>query len=68
MNLKQILAELQAHRQQINRAITALQRQGSQPGTRATSPDRRRGPASAATRKRISEGMRRRWAERKKAS
>ena len=61
----EIIRTLEAERDVLDRAIAALQ--GNR-GRAATAGRRRRRRLSAAARKRISEGMRKRWAARKKAS
>lgn len=57
-----IIAELEAERSRLETAIAALQ------GRNGRKAGRGRGRLSAAARRRISEGMKRRWAARKKAS
>lgn len=57
----EIMAELEAERDRINQAIEALRN----PHLRRMRT-RRRGRLSAAARRRISLGMKKRWAERKK--
>ena len=57
-----IIAELEAERSRLEIAIAALQGRN---GIKARKGRRR---LSAASRKRISEGMKKRWAARKKAS
>ena len=74
MNLGQIVSELKRERDDLNRAIVALegiggnQRQVSKisgkPSTAKISKKGRRG-ISAAGRKRISEAMKKRWQERR---
>ena len=71
MDTETIIAELEAERERLNDAITALQGSRKGPGRpRATeaASNGRRGPRklSAAARKRISAAMRKKWAERKK--
>ena len=70
MDIQSILADLKRERDRLDRAITALEgparRRGRPAGsTKAASPRPRR-HMSAAARKRISEMMKQRWAERKK--
>ena len=76
MDIQNILVELKRERESIDRAIAALEGLGSQTRRRgrpvgshnaapAKSPRRH---MSAAARKRISEMMKLRWAERKKKS
>jgi hypothetical protein len=58
-----LIAELEAERDRLNQAIAALQ------GSRGRASNGRRGRRlSAAARKRISEGMKRRWAARKRSA
>jgi hypothetical protein len=62
MDTAAVIAELESERNRIKQAIAALQ------GGQAAKGRRGRRRLSAAARKRISEGMKRRWAARKKAS
>jgi len=66
MDTQQIISELEAERDRLEQAISALRgtsgRRG--PGGRGRRGRRR---LSAASKKRISEMMKKRWAERKKA-
>ncbi len=65
MDTKQILAQLNAERHRIDRAIAAIEAIHSDGATRAASAaphKRRRSRMSAATRKRLSELMKKRWA------
>jgi hypothetical protein len=68
MNLQQIVAELRSERDRIDRAIASLQL-GSSNGRRRGGPPkstmRRGGGITAAGRKRLSEAMKRRWADRR---
>jgi hypothetical protein len=66
MDIQQILSDLRSERDRIDAAIRALEggRTGRGPGRPAGSGKRR--TMSAAARKRISEMMKLRWAERKK--
>jgi len=66
MDIQQILSDLRSERDLIDAAIRALEggRTGRGPGRPAGSGKRR--TMSAAARKRISEMMKLRWAERKK--
>jgi len=65
MDTPLIIAELEAERDRLNRAIAALLgRQSSL--TLSGKPDRRKRKLSAAARRRIGEAMKKRWAERKK--
>jgi hypothetical protein len=68
MDTQQIISELEAERDRLDQAITALR--GSIGGRRGPGPGRgRRGRRhlSVAAKKRISEMMKKRWAERKRA-
>ena len=67
MNIQQILADLKSGRDRIDAAIQALEggRIGRGPGRPVGSGKKRR-TMSPAARKRISEMMKIRWAERKK--
>lgn len=67
MNIEQILSDLRSERDRIDAAIRALEggKTGRGPGRPAGSGRKRR-TMSAAARKRISEMMKLRWAERKK--
>lgn len=77
MDIKRMLADLTAERDRIEKAITALQDLDRSPSANST-PTRqtpaktaaksagRKRHMSAAARKRISDMMRQRWAERKK--
>jgi hypothetical protein len=71
MNLQQIVAELRSERYRIDRAIASLQ-VGSSSGRRRGRPPkstvRGGGGITAAGRKRLSEAMKRRWAERRTKS
>ena len=65
MDLKNVIADLRKERDRIDQAIAAIE--GISGGRTGAGPGRRgRRRLSAAARKRISEGMRARWAERKK--
>jgi hypothetical protein len=75
MDIQNILAELKREREHLDRAIGALEGLGTQTrrrgrpvgsGQAATGPKRKRRHMSAASRKRISEMMKQRWAERKR--
>lgn len=75
MDLQAIVAELKREREKLDQAIAALdgvsgrggRRRGRPPGTTATAGRRRgRRHMSAEARKRISEMMKKRWAERKR--
>ena len=68
MDTQQIISELESERDRLEQAITALR--GSMHGRRGFAAGRgRRGRRhlSAAAKKRISEMMKKRWAERKRA-
>jgi len=66
MDTQQIISELEAERDRLEQAISALR--GSLRGRRAGGPGRRgRRRLSAAAKRRISEMMKKRWAERKRA-
>ena len=65
MDTKQILNQLQAERNRIERAIAAIKAIHSDGVSRTASvagPKRRRSRMSAAGRKRLSELMKKRWA------
>ena len=74
MDIQNILADLKRERENLDRAIGALEGLGTQTRRRgrpagkqaAATPKRKRRHMSAASRKRISEMMKQRWAERKK--
>jgi hypothetical protein len=78
MDTQSILSELRAERDRLEQAIAALEggngrRRGRKPGPVPAAEDGRRGRRgrrrlSAAAKKRISEMMKLRWAERKKAA
>ena len=63
MDTESIIAELEAERDRLDEAIAALEAGWR---TRTVNGRRRRRQLSAAERKRISEGMKKRWAARKK--
>ena len=67
MEIERILSDLKSERERIDSAIRALEggRAGRRPG-RQVGSGRKRRTMSAAARKRISEMMKLRWAERKK--
>jgi hypothetical protein len=68
MGVESILEELEAERERVGKAIAIL-RGSSVNGRRFLgSVRRRRRPLSVAAKRRISQGMKKRWAERKKAS
>jgi len=72
MDIQKIVAELKQERERLNRAIAALE--GINPSSSAVAiaaaparkARRRRGGLTAEGRKRLSELMRKRWAERRK--
>ena len=70
MDLTKILSDLKAERDRIDRAIAALGgdvvRRGRKPGAVMGPRKKRRGGLTAAGRKRLSELMKKRWAERKR--
>lgn len=69
MDTQEIISELESERDRLDQAISAL-RAGSMRGRRGPGTGRgRRGRRhlSAAAKKRISEMMKKRWAERKRA-
>ena len=69
MDTQQIISELEAERDRLEQAISALR--GSMNGRRsiaAVGGRRGRRHLSAAAKKRISEMMKKRWAERKRAA
>ena len=76
MDIQNILVDLKRERENIDRAIAALEGLGSQTRRRgrplgshnAPAAKRPRRRMSAAARRRISEMMKLRWAERKKKS
>jgi hypothetical protein len=67
MDTLHIISELEAERDRLDQAISALR--GSMRGRRGPVAGRRRGRRhlSAAAKRRISEMMKKRWAERKRA-
>ena len=70
MDIQSILGDLKKERERIDRAIAALEglggpRRGRPAGSHAATKRPKR-HMSAASRKRISEMMKQRWAERKK--
>ena len=75
MDIQNILADLKREREHLDKAIGALEGLGTQARRRgrpagshhaAATPKRKRRHMSAASRKRISEMMKQRWAERKR--
>ncbi|MGZ4788059.1 MAG: hypothetical protein ACXVZV_10340 [Terriglobales bacterium] len=65
MNREQILQQLKEERDRLTRAIEALEG-GRASASRVVSSKRRSGGITAAGRKRLSELMKKRWAERRK--
>ena len=65
MGIEAILKDLYAERDRLVRAISALEGAGTR---QAAGTKRRRKRFSAATRQRMSEMMKKRWAARKKAA
>jgi hypothetical protein len=80
MDIQNILADLKRERDRLNSAIAALEGPGQRrrgrpagsgsagPSSSASTGRRQRRHMSAAARKRISEMMKQRWAERKRKS
>ncbi len=77
MDIQNILADLRSERDRLDRAIGALEGIGTRTrrpgrpagsGQAAAGTKRKRRHMSAASRKRISEMMKQRWAERKRKS
>lgn len=69
MDTAAIIAELEARRDQINSAIEALRTSGGGgKRTKAKATNGRKRHLSAAARKRISDAMKKKWAQRKKAA
>ena len=71
LDLQKILSELRAERDRINQAIEALDGIASSPVTKkraggARETGRRRGGITPEGRRRLSEAMKKRWAERRK--
>jgi len=67
MDIQQILTDLKNERERIDAAIRALEgKSGRGPGRPVGSGGKKRRTMSPAARKRISEMMKLRWAERKK--
>ena len=74
MDLQNILSELKAEFSRISHAIAALEglfssapRRGRPPKSKTAAPSKKRRTMSAAAKKRLSELMKARWAERKRA-
>jgi hypothetical protein len=68
MDTASIVAELEAERDRLNTAITALQSSSREPGRPAQSTNGRKRHMSAAARKRISNAMKKNWAARKRTA
>ncbi len=71
MNIHEMLAELRRERERIDDAIAALEKIGSakqRGGVAASAGKRHKRRLTAEGRKRLSEMMKKRWAERKKRS
>ena len=68
MNIEQILSDLKAERDRIDAAISALEGGSKRRGPGRPAGSGKKRTMSAAARKRISEMMKLRWAERKKKS
>ena len=68
MNVKQVLAQLIAQRSRLDDAISALQKLEGESGNVAVMGARPRRRMSPEAKRRISEMMKKRWAERKRAA
>ncbi len=68
MDLQRIVAELRSERDRIDRAIASLEMRSVGRAARSVGAVRRVGGITPAGRKRLSEAMRRRWAERRAKS
>jgi hypothetical protein len=68
MDTEAIIAELEAERDRLSSAITALQGKKRGPGRPAHFTDGRKRHLSAAARNRISRAMKKRWAAKKRAA
>jgi hypothetical protein len=68
MDTATIIEELEAERDRLNSAITALQGRKRGPGRPAMATRGVKRHLSASARKRISDAMKKRWAVRKKAA
>jgi len=66
MDIQEILSDLRNERERIDAAIRALEGSGKRGPGRPAGSGRKRRTMSPAARKRISEMMKIRWAERKK--
>jgi hypothetical protein len=64
LDTQQIIADLEAERDRLDAAIAALRRGGRNAKKQGRG---KRPPLSPAARKRISDGMKRKWAARKRA-
>ena len=68
MDTEAIIKELETERTRLDQAITALRGRKRGVGRPTGSANGRKRRLSPAARKRISEGMKKRWAARKKAA
>jgi hypothetical protein len=66
MDTARIIEELEAERNRLNSAISALQGRKRGPGRPGPSTNGQKRHLSAAARRRIGEAMKKRWAERRK--
>lgn len=72
MDLDSIVAELKGERDRISRAISLLENESTKivrktaAPTKVAASKKRRGGLTSAGRKRLSEAMKKRWADRKK--
>jgi hypothetical protein len=72
LDIERIVTELEQERDRISQAIASLKRVNSSGGARKSAAGKgrsigqRRGGMSAAARKRLSEMMKKRWAERRR--
>jgi hypothetical protein len=72
LDIERIVAELEQERDRISQAIASLKGINSPGGNRRSAAgnvrpgSKRRGGMSAAARKRLSEAMKKRWAEKRK--
>ena len=68
MDKESIIAELEAERNRLESAITALRGNRAKHVTISGKPDGRRRTLTPAARRKIGLAMKKRWAERKKAA
>jgi exonuclease VII small subunit len=68
MDTQQIISELESERDRLDQAISALRGSVGRRGAGVGRGKRGRRHLSAAAKRRISEMMKKRWAERKKAA